>query len=108
MKKQQWVFWALSLCPPLLCLSMYLPIWNGKELHLTGDNLWTIILFVLHCLALISSIAELTFWLFKKEYSCALSAIWFLLTLMSFLCLCFVGFFFVLELLNIPWFPAQQ
>lgn len=104
----QWVFWVLSLCPPILYLSMYLPIWNGKELHLTSDSLWAIVLFTLQCLALVSSLAELNFWLLKKEYSCTLSVISFLLTGLSFGFLCFTGFFFVLELLNIPWFPAQQ
>ena len=103
----QWVGLALSLLPPVLYLAMYLPIWNGKQLHLTGDSLLVISLFILQCAALISSLTRFVFLLRKKSFG-TLSVISFLLTLASVFFLCFVGFFFVLELCGVPWFPAQR
>ena len=104
----QWVGRVLSLLPPMLYLAMYLPIWKGKQLYLTGDSLLVIALFVLQCAALISSLTGFIFLLRKKESSGTLSVISFLLTFASVLFLCFVGFFFVLELCGVPWFLAQQ
>lgn len=107
----EWVYLILCLCPPLLYLSMYLPIWpiwNGREVHLVSDSLFSNAILVLQCLALITSVTQLIFRLLKKEYSCMLCVISCLLTVLSFVFLCFFGCFFVLELLGIPWFPAQS
>ncbi len=103
-----WIFFAVSFCSPLLYLSMYLPIWNGKELYLTSDNIFPTIIFVVQIIALVSAIMQLCFRLFKKEDSYLFSIIFLLLTIFSIASLCFVGYFFVLELLNIPWFPSQS
>ena len=103
-----WIFFAVSFCSPLLYLLMYLPIWNGKELYLTSDNPFPIIIFVAQIIALVCSITQLCFRLFKKEDSFLFSIIFLLLTVFSMVSLCFVGCFFILELLNIPWFPSQS
>ena len=104
----QWVGGVLSLLPPVLYLSMYLPIWNGKQLYLTGDSLLAIAMFVLQCAALVSSLTGLAFLLQDKKSPNTLSVILFLLTSISLFSLCFVGFFFLLELCGVPWFPAQR
>ena len=100
------IFFAVSLGAPLLYLLMYVPIWNGKELLLT-DSI-AIMIFALQCLALLSAVAHLCFRLFKKEYPQFFSVVSVLLTLVSVGFLCFVGYLFVLELFNVPWFPAQR
>lgn len=104
--KGEWLYLILSLCPPLLYFAMCLP-WTG-EVYLIVDDPLSIIILVMQCLALITSVTQLILRLRNRECSCLLSVISCLLTVLSFAFVCFAGFFFVLELLNIPWFPAQS
>lgn len=104
--KGEWVYLILSVCAPLLYFALCLP-WNG-EVYLIGDDPFSIAIFVLQCLALITSVTQLILRLMKKEYSCMLCVASCLLTVLSFSFLCFFGFFFLLELFNVPWFPAQR
>ena len=102
------IFFVISICAPLLYFLMYLPVWNGKEFYLTEKNLFPTIIFVIQCLAFIFSSMHVAFFLFRKKRSSIISGISFLLTVLSVIILCFVGYFFVLELYGVPWFPAQR
>ena len=104
----KWIILAVAICSPLIYFSMYLPVWNGKEFYLTSDNLFPIIIFAVQCLAFICSVSHLCLCLFKKDISRSFSVISLSLTFLSIVSLCFVGYFFVLELLNVPWFPSQS
>lgn len=104
--KSEWVYLILSLCSPLLYFALCLP-WNGEG-YFIDANLFSIAVLIMQCLALIVSVTQLILRLLKKEYSCLLCIASCLLTVLSFSFLCFFGFFFVLELLGVPWFPAQQ
>jgi len=104
--KGEWVYLILSLCSPLLYFVMCLP-WNG-EVYFIGDDPLSIVVFVLQCLVLIAAVTQMILRLMKKENSCLLCGASCLLTVLSFSILCFFGFFFLLELLGIPWFPAQR
>lgn len=102
------IFFIISICVPLLYFLMYLPIWNGKEFYLTERNLFPTVIFVIQCLAFVFSSMHFAFYLFRKKCSNVISAISFLLTVFSAVILCFVGYFFVMELFGVPWFPAQR
>ncbi|MBQ2767556.1 MAG: hypothetical protein IJF49_05700 [Clostridia bacterium] len=102
----QWIYLILSLIFPLLWLSMYLPIWNGKELSLEGT--FPIGLFVFQCICLILAVLQILFANFRNSNSCLLNTVFFFFSLGSLILTCFFGFIFILELLNIPWFPAQR
>ena len=104
--KGEWVYLILSVCSPLLYFVMCLP-WNG-EVYLIDPNVFSIAILVIQSLALITSVTQLTVRLLKKEYSCMLCVISCLLTVLSFAFVCFVGYFYMLERLGVPWFPAQR
>lgn len=102
----QWIFLILSLISPLLWLSMYLPIWNGKELSLEG--MFPIGLFVFQCICLAFAVLQILFANFRNSNSCLLNTVFFFSSLSSLVLTCFFGFLFILELFNIRWFPAQR
>ena len=102
----QWIFLILSLISPLLWLSMYLPIWNGKELSLEG--VFPIGLFIFQCICLAFAVLQILFANFRNSNSCLLNTVFFFSSLSSLVLTCFFGFLFILELFNIPWFPAQR
>lgn len=103
-----WIFHIVSLCSPLLFLLMHVPIWDGKEILLTSEFPLSIILFVMQCLALVSALVQLLFHLQRKEYPYLLSILGYALTVFSVISLCLFGYFFVLNLGNVPLIPPQR
>jgi hypothetical protein len=103
-----WIFLILSIFVPLLYLSMYFPFWNGKELLLANSGKLGIILFVFQCIWLVFATLRLCFAQLRNEDSCLLTSVFAFFFVCSLTLTCFVGFFFILELFNIPWFPAQR
>lgn len=103
-----WVFPILSLVVPLLYLSMYLPIWNGKDLLLTNSGTPGIVLFIFQCISLVFAVLRLCFTKLRNEDSCFLTLVSASLFIASLVLTLFTGFFFMLELFNVPWFPAQR
>ena len=104
----QWIFLILSLIVPLIYLSMYLPIWNGKELLLANSGTPGIVIFVFQCICIVFAILCLCFDKIRNGDSCLLtlaSAFFFIASLALTL---LTGFFFILELFGVPWFPAQR
>ncbi len=97
----QWIFLILSLIFPLLCLSMYLPIWNGKELSLVNAGVFPIVLFVFQCICLVLAILQILFVNFRNTDNCFLLFVVFLLFVISLWTTFIFGFFFILELFNI-------
>lgn len=102
----QWIYLIVSLISPLLWLSMYLPIWNGKEILLEG--VFPIGLFVFQCICLVLAVLQLLFEKCRNSNSCLLNTVFFVSSLSSLVLTCFYGFLFVLVLFDIPWFPAQR
>lgn len=92
----------LSLTIPLLYYSMYLPIWNGKEIQWTSffiDDFIQIISFV-------AAVINLFFIFIKKR---ALNQRLFILSMViSAVILCFLGIFFIENLMGIPPVPPQD
>ena len=107
----RWIFLILSLIVPILYLSMYFPIWNGKELlleNLVNSGTLGIAIFVFQCICLLFAILCLCFAKLRNSDSCLLFLIEAIFFVVSLAITCFCWLFFVMELLNIPWFPAQQ
>ncbi|MCM1227506.1 MAG: hypothetical protein NC320_08815 [Clostridium sp.] len=91
----------ISLIIPLLYFSMYLPIWNGKEIH-------RISFFIdfIQIIAFVVAGMNLYFIFIKKRM---LNQIVFILsTIISAVLLCFFGIFFIENLMGIPPFPPQN
>ena len=103
----QGIILFLSIIAPILFIFMYLPIWNGKEISLENGVL-AIVLFVFQCIALVLAILQLLFVKLRNSDSCLLSLVFGLFFISSLLLTCFYGFLFILILLDIPWFPAQD
>lgn len=102
----QRIFLLVSIIAPLLYLLMYFPIWNGKELVLS-DTI-TIALFVFQCVSAILTTVHLFLHITAKKVCVTVSVILNCVAIFSIMLTCFFGFIFMLELLNIPWFPAQD
>lgn len=98
-------FSILAFLSPILYLLMYCPIWNGKELVLS-DTLTTA-LFVFQCVCLVYVVARLFLEIVLKRRGGKLAFVFDLAPVFSIILTCFYGFIFVLELLGVPWFPAQ-
>lgn len=98
----------LSLIVPLLYLSMYCPIWNGKELSLANAGTFPIILFIFQCICLLIAILHLLVANFRNSDSCILNSVFSFCFVSSLVLTCFFGLFFILELFGVPWFPAQR
>ena len=105
--KGRWAFLILSAIIPLLYLSMFLPVWSGKELLLTNAGALGTALFVFQCICLAFALLRLCRGEIRHSDGRlnVVAACFFILSLVITL---FVGYFFVLELLNVPWFPAQR
>ena len=104
----RWIFLILSLVVPLLYFSMYLPIWNGKELVLANSGTPGIIFFVFQCICFMFTISRLFVTKIRGEDNCLLTCVETGIFVTSLALTCFVGYFFVLELLGLPSFPAQR
>ena len=102
------VFLILSIIIPFLYLSMYLPIWNGKELVLANSGKLGIVFFVFQCICLLYAILCLCFNKIRNSNSCLLSFVSFFFFITSLVITVFFGYIFILELLNVSWFPAQR
>ena len=102
----QRIFLLVSIIAPLLFLLMYFPIWNGKEI-LLSDTITTA-LFVFQCVSAILATGHLFLHSTAKKVCVTVSVILNCVAIFSIILTCFFGFFFMLELLNIPWFPAQD
>jgi len=98
----------LSVILPSLYLLMYVPIWNGKELHLSGATIFPILLFTFQCLSLAAAVLQLLFVKLRNSDSCLLTLVFGFFFIGSFILTCFYGFLFVLTLFNVQWFPAQR
>lgn len=104
----RWIFLILSLIVPFLYLSMYFPVWNGKELLLVNSGTLGIVLFVFQCVSLLFAILCLCFAKLRNSDSCLLFLVEAIFFIASLAITGFCWFFFIMELLNVPWFPAQQ
>lgn len=103
----QGIILFLSVISPLLFISMYLPIWNGKEVSFSNGAL-AIILFVYQCISLVLAILQVLFVKLRNSDSCLLMLVFAFFFITSLLLTCLYGFFFILTLLNIIWFPPQR
>ena len=104
----RWIFSILFLIIPLIYLSMYFPIWNGKELLLAHSGTPGIVLFIFQCICLLFAILHLCFAKLRNSDSCLLTLVAAFFFIASLVLTCFFGYFFLLEYLGIPWFPAQR
>ena len=102
----QGIILFLSVIAPLLYISMYLPIWNGKELELKG--VLATVLFVFQCISLVLALLQVLSAKLRNSDSCLLMLVFGLFFIGSLLLTCLVGLLFILELFGIPWFPAQR
>lgn len=105
---RRWVFLILSIIVPLLYLSMYLPVWSSKEPSLVNAGIFPVILFVFQCICLALAILHLLVVRLRNSDSYLLSVVFAIFFVSSLAITCFFGYFFILELFNIPWFPAQR
>ena len=96
----------LSVIGPSLYLLMYFPIWDGKELVLS--NAFATTLFVFQYICLILAILQLLLVNLRSSDSGLLNVVFGFFFVGSLVLTCFFGFFFMLELFAIPWFPAQN
>ena len=106
--KGRWIFLIFALLVPLLYFSMYLPIWNGKELILSNSGTPGIIFFAFQSICFVFVILCLSVAKLRNGDGCLLTSIGAFLFLASLALTCFTGYFFVLELLGLPSFPAQR
>ncbi len=106
--KERRIILILSLIVPLLYLSMYLPVWNGKELSLANAGAFPIILFVFQCICLLIAILHLLVANFRNSENGLLSSVFSFCFASSLVLTCFFGLFFILELFGVTWFPAQR
>ena len=104
----RWIFLILSLIVPFLYLSMYFPVWNGKELLLVNSGTLGIVLFVFQCVSLLFAILCLCFAKLRNSDSYLLFLVEAIFFIASLAITGFCWFFFIMELLNVPWFPAQR
>ena len=99
-------FAAVSLVFPLLYILMYIPVWGSNTLTLTSGAV--IVLLVFQLVAAFLAVLRILFLLCHRSLSGIAEIIFNIIAVLSVLLTCFVGFFFTLELLGIPWFPAQS
>ena len=85
---------------------MYCPIWNGKELVLSGTL--TTVLFIFQCICLVYVVVRLCLDICLKRKGRSIMYTLDFAPVFSILLTCFYGFVFALELLGVPWFPAQR
>ena len=106
--KGRWAFLILAVLVPLFYFSMYLPIWNGKELILANSGTPGIIFFIFQSICLVFAILCLSVAKFRSEDHCLMTGVGVFLFIASLALTCFAGYFFTLELLGLPSFPAQR
>ena len=104
---RHFIFLIFSLIVPSLYLLMYLPVWDGKNLPLHNDGL-IIVVFAFQCICFVVALLRLVLYLaHHKENSLAWLVFDFAVVL-SFVILCFVAYFFTLNLYDLPIFPPQD
>lgn len=103
-----WIFLILSIIFPLFYLSMYLPIWSGKELSLANAGVFPIAIFAFQCICLAAAVIQVLFVKLRNTDNCVVFLVFCFFFIASVAFTCFTGYFFIMELLNIPWFPAQR
>ena len=99
-------FAAVSLVFPLLYILMYIPVWGSYTLTLSSGAV--IVLFVFQLVAACLAALRMVLLLCHRSLTAISANIFDIIAVLSILLTCFVGFFFTLELLGIPWFPAQS
>ncbi len=99
-------FAAISLVFPLLYILMYIPVWGSYTLTLTSGAV--IVLFVFQLVAAFLAVLRIVLLLCHRSLTAISVNVFNIIAILSVLLTCFVGFFFTLELLGIPWFPAQS
>ena len=102
----KWIGIIVSVFAPLLFFSMFIPIWGGKELAHTGVFANTMI--ILQCLCLTVSLIYAGFHIFNKKPCMLLCILYGIGIVVSVVLSGFYFGIFLLELFNIPWFPAQR
>ena len=100
------LFAAHALIFPLLYFMMYVPIWGSNTLTLT--SITVIILFIFQLVAACMAVLRIVFLLCHRSLSGIVEIIFDMIAILSVLLTCFAGFVFTLELLGVPWFPAQR
>ena len=101
-KKSTKIVAFLSLLAPILYLTMYLPIWDGKELPQRSLNIADYIQIISFILALI----DIYLLFFKKKN--IKQTVFIISFFISTALLLFFGIFFVENLMGIPPFPPQD
>ena len=100
------LFAAIAIIFPLLYFMMYVPIWGSNTLTLT--SITVIILFIFQLVAACMAVLRIVFLLCQRSLSGVVEIIFNIIAVLSVLLTCFAGFVFTLELLGVPWFPAQR
>ena len=100
------LFAAGSLVFQLFYILMYIPVWGSYTLTLSGGAV--IVLFVFQLVAACLAALRIVLLLCHRSLTAISANIFDFIAVLSVLLTCFVGFFFTLELLGIPWFPAQR
>lgn len=100
------LFGALSLVFPLLYILMYIPVWGSYTIKLSGIPV--IILFIFQLVAACLAALRIVLLLCHRSLTAISANIFDIIAVLSILLTCFYGFVFTLELLGVPWFPAQR
>ena len=112
--KSRIIFAIMAIASPLLYVSMYLPIWGGKE-YVNNNSLSNSFL-ICQGISFLCALVNLFFSLIieikqidiTKRTLFLLYILFGIFAVSSFLLLCFFGLFFILDYFNVPWFPAQK
>ena len=100
----RYLYSCIRILIPLMYLIMYLPIWNGKHLILDLNPIITS-LFLFQCTALFHAIVMMIFAVKNEKPSTETFIISIIMTTISAVFLLFVGYFFCLNLLGLPFMP---
>lgn len=92
----------ISFIIPLLYYSMFLPIWNGKEVTINTIGIVDIIQIV----SFISAVINLYLIFIKKKI--LNQTVFTVITVLSAFFLCFLAFYFIESLIGIPPIPPQD
>ena len=99
-------FAAVPLVFPLLYILMYIPVWGSYTLTLSGGAV--IVLFIFQLVAACLAALRIVLLLCHRSLTAISANIFDIIAVLSILLTCFYGFVFTLELLGVPWFPAQR
>lgn len=98
-------FAVIRVIIPTLYLLMYLPIWSGKHLPFSFSNPLIVGFMLIECFALFVAICDLICLMRRKPTKEGIVTSW-VLAIVSFLLLCFVGYIFYLNYNDLPIMPT--